>query len=162
MLVCDCICCAVSSKFHSTICRSYESFKNLTTIPYMMFVRSQQCCGQSAPAGHIGAASAAGPSADLPLSRATGFPARETGSGPAVPAHTAATTLGPGYQLQNVSVPTRSVFCLFGSLFRNLQNFAKIFLSVVDPVYLSRYVYLGYRYLSEFFPSRIPDQHKRI
>jgi len=76
-------------------------------LTYMLFVRSQQCCGQSAPAGHIGAASAAGPSADLPLSRATGFPARETGSGPAVPAHTAATTLGPGYQLQNVSVPTR-------------------------------------------------------
>ncbi len=60
-------------------------------LKYMLFVRSQQCCGQSAPAGHIGAASAAGPSADLPLSRATGFPAsRETGSGPAVPAHAAA------------------------------------------------------------------------
>ncbi len=80
---------------------------------HILFVRSQQRCGQSAPAGHIGASSAAGPSADLPLARATGFPARETGSCPAVPANTVASALRPGHQLQNVSVPTRQVFLQF-------------------------------------------------
>jgi hypothetical protein len=92
---------------------------------YMLFVRTQQCCGQSAPAVHLGSASAAGPSADLPVSRATGFPARETGSCPAVPAHPAAATLGPGHQLQNVSMPTRPVFLQF---FTKLAEFRSDFL----------------------------------